>query len=293
MKKALASASLLLGVVAAAPAAQAQCPPGSWLCADISISGGIVAAPPPPVVYVQPPPPPPPPQVVYIQQPPPPPRVVYVQPPPMVVYQPAPPPPVYVTTTPTRFYVQQPGQSGALVGLQAHFGGLAFGSSSGSTSFMGLGGLALRARGRNGYWGGELGVSFARGTDYNRDARTEIPITATGLVYFNPQNRFQVYGLLGASLSYAYVQYAPGNAGAHRGLSEAEYGYLGGHVGLGFEYQVSQRFSLFADVRGFLRTRIDDQTSNPEFSRNLSDGSTQTTNTSMGLSSQLGAVLYF
>ena len=91
MKKALASASLLLGVVAAAPAAQAQCPPGSWLCADISINGGVgIGA---PMVYVQPPPPPPPPQVVYVQQPPPPPRVVYVQQPPMVVYQPAPPEP--------------------------------------------------------------------------------------------------------------------------------------------------------------------------------------------------------
>lgn len=288
MKKALASASLLLGVVAAAPAAHAQCPPGSWLCADISISGGVAVAPPPPVVYVQPPPPPPP-QVVYVQPPPPPPRVVYVQQPPVVVYQPA-PPPVYVAQ-PTR--LMYPMQSNTLVGLQAHVGGLGFGGAGGGTSFMGLGGLGLRVRGRNSHWGGEFAISLAGGTDYNRDYRVEVPVTASAILYFNPQNRFQVYGLLGANLSYAYVEYQPANRGAHRFFNEGEYGYIGGHLGLGFEYQVTQRFSLFADVRGFLRTRIDDTTSvNPEFSRTV-DGATQTTNSSMGISSQLGAALYF
>lgn len=290
MKKALASASLLLGVLTAAPAAHAQCPPGSWLCADIRVGGGLIAQPPPPpVVYVQPVMPPPPPRVVYVQPPPPPPRIVYVQPPPVVVYQPA-PPPTYVVPAATQYMPIQ--QRSTLVGLQAHAGFTMLPSLSGAGA-IGLGGAGLRIRGRNQFWGFELAVSAAGGRDYNGDARIEVPTTGSMLFYFNPQHRFQVYGLLGAQLSFGAVDYTALNAVAH-GQPWGQYVHVGGHAGLGFEYQASARVSLFVDARGFLRTRIDDEADrNPEFARTLPTGTTQTTNTSMGLSTQVGVVLYF
>jgi hypothetical protein len=292
----IALASLVLGITAAAPSAFAQCPPGSWLCADITIG---TAPPPPTTVYVQPPPPPP----VIVQPAPPPPRRVIVVPPPapvvvqpapVVVYQPAPPvQQTYVMPPPTQYtYYPTPRRQG-YVGLQGQLGGAFFGGAGGA---MGAFGAGLRVRDR-GHWGGELALNLAGGTDYNGDLRGEIPLTLTGMFFFNPQHRFQLYGLAGFGLSFAAVDYTVANRVAHGGRRGGEYAYLGAHAGIGGELQLTPSFSLFADVRGFLRGRIDDERdNNPEFARNVVNGSTvttQTTNTSAGVFSQLGAVWYF
>ena len=80
----------------------------------------------------------------------------------------------------------------------------------------------------------------------------------------------------------------------HNGQQHANYMYFGGQAGLGLELQVSQRFSLYADMRGFLRGRIDGDTrNNPEFTRPVAGGGTQTTNSSAGLMSTAGMVIYF
>ncbi len=303
----LALSTLALGLTLAAPSAFAQqaCPPGSWLCADITIGGGVQA---PPPVYVSPPvmvmPPPP---VVYMQprprvyiQPPPPARV-YIQPPPVVVYQPQ---QVYVPQQQFYYQQQQPQQGYQLqppprrgyAGLQVGLGGSYLGSGSMHGAPGGMGGVSggLRLRGA-GHLGGELTIGIYGGRDFNRDDRTEVPISLSGLVYFNPQNRFQIYGVFGVGASWASVNYAAGNTAAHGGLSGANYGYVGGQLGLGAELQLSQRFSLFVDVRGFVRTRVDDgRNRNPEFSQfNASLHATETTNTSFGAVGQIGAALYF
>src|SRR3954453_20147540 len=94
MKK-LALTGLVLALTAAAPAAnaQSQCPPGSWLCADITIGATPAPAPAPVIIEQAPPPPrvivvpaPRPPRIIYAPAPP----RVYVAPAPVVVYQPAP-----------------------------------------------------------------------------------------------------------------------------------------------------------------------------------------------------------
>ena len=285
MKK-IALATALLGSLAVASNASAQsCPPGSWLCAEVQIG---TAPPPPPTVYVAPPP-----QVVYVQ-----PRRVYVQPPPVVVYQP--PQPVYVQPPPT--YVATgyiaPARRNGYVGIQGQLTGSLLGTNtvagvgSGLASVGGLG-LGLRFRG-NGYLGGELALNVVGGTDWNLDSRVEVPVTAAALVYFNPQNRFQIYGVAGLGVSVANVRYNATNR-AIRGRSEGDYAYVGGLLGLGAELQLTQRFSLFADVRGFLRGRVDDdRDQNPEFARtNPATGATQTANGSAGVAMQLGGVLYF
>lgn len=291
----IALASLVFGLTAAAPSAFAQCPSGSWLCADITIG----TSPPPTTVYVQPspppptvivtPPPPPPRRVIVVPAPPPPPTTVYVQPspPPVVVYQPA---PTYVAPPPTRLAYVPPQRRQHYLGLQAQLGGVAF--PGGHNSAMGVLGAGMRFRSQ-GHFGAEMALHLAGGVDYNGDARVEVPFTLTGMYFFNPQNRFQVYGLAGIGMSFAAVEYALRNRAAHPG-STGEYAYLGGYVGIGAELQITPHFSLFADMRGFLRGRVDNSRDiNPEFARNLPNGTTQTTNTSTGLFSQIGGVLYF
>lgn len=301
-----ALATLVLGLSVAAPAAYAQsCPPGSWLCAEVTIGGGVAvqpivrAVPPPPVVMQAPPPvvvvQPPQPRVIYM--PPPPPRVYVTAPPPVIVYQPAMPQQVYVQQYQQQQYMIRPAQPAGYFGIQASVLGSFLGTSptapTPGTGFIGGAQAGFRFRSR-GVLGGELTVGYVGGRDYNGDTRAEIPITVGALVYFNPQNRFQVYGTAGMGVSFADVRYNGGNTAAHGGLGGANYAYLGGYAGIGAEFQLSQRFSLFADVRGFLRGRIDDSAdANPEFARITSSGSTQTTNLSGGILTQLGAVVYF
>ena len=283
-----------LGLVTSSAAAQ-SCPPGSWLCAganvggvggSFSIGGGVVAQVPQPPVKIRPPPPPPPPQTVYVEQP------VYVQQPVYVaqpvyvqqpIYQPA---PVYVQN----YQWVGAGRNSAF-GLGAFATGLTFGGRGSQTS--GLGGAGLTARFRYGqYLGTEVAVAGLYGTDYNGDLRTEIPASLNELIYFNPQNRLQVYALLGVGMSFAGVQYQDGR-GAGRGHDTASYTYAGGQAGLGLEWQLTRNFSLFTDARAFIRTRIDaDASTNPEFTR-VNGGVTQTSNTSFGVTGQLGAIFYF
>jgi len=322
-KLALGTIGLTFSLVASTAQAQ-NCPPGSWLCAGVNIQGGAQLGPPGPVyvqqqqgaVYVQPPVygpgprvyvVPPRPRVYVTQQP------VYVQPPPVVVYQPPPRPvyyqqPVYV---PQPVYVQQPvyiqqqGYRGGYMpptttpgrgymGLQLAVASGFMGVRPGLTAAAGMLGIqgGLRFHGAR-RLGAEITIGGFGGTDWNGDARTEFPLMATGMLVFNPDSRFQVYGLAGLGLSWSRVNYAPANRAA-RGISEAAYTHGGGALGLGAELQLSRSFALFADVRGFLRTRLDSSAaSNPEFARTAANGSTETTNTSGGVAAQAGLAVYF
>lgn len=297
MKK-IALAGVVLGLSTIAPAAaRAQsCPPGALLCADIRIG----TQQPPPVmvqqpVYVQPPAPP---RVLIV---PPPPRV-YVQQPPVVVYQQrpvfVPPPPLVYTqtvytqqTVQTNVTQQPPARRNTYFGLQGQFATSFFGGHG--TAMFG-GGTGFRIRG-TGHFGFELGLNVFGGQDYNGDRRLEVPLSASALVIFNPQHAFQVYGVAGLNASFSRVSYSFDNSQMWRNYaSSAEYTHIGGHIGLGFERQINQRFSLFLDARVFIRQRVDgDAASNPEFARITPDGFLQTTNTSAGALLNAGAVVYF
>jgi len=298
MKKIALPTLITLSTVVAAPAAFAQsCPPGSWLCADVQIGTGV-AQPPvvveqpvvqqPPVVVYQPPPPP---QTVYIQQP----RVVVTTVPTYTTYQ--------TTYQPTYSWVGM-GREQAF-GIAAHVGGAFLPGRGYGTSAAGMWGAGGSLRFRSHPWlATELTFDVFSGRDYNGDSRTEMPFTLNELVYLNPQNRFQFYGLLGLGLSWAAVTHdggstvggtgsLPTTSAFTHGPSSDNYAYIGGQLGFGAEWQITPRFSLYSDVRGFLRTRIDQSAdSSPEFTR-TSDGHTQTSNTSMGSTFQLGALLYF
>src|SRR6185436_11774898 len=77
-----------------------------------------------------------------------------------------------------------------------------------------------------GHFGTEFLLNAVWGKDYNGDHRQEIPLAFSGLFYFNPQNRFQVYGLLGLGFSVAWVTYSNTSTiysdGIGRGVSNAD-----------------------------------------------------------------------
>lgn len=290
----LASASLLVTTLA-----QAQnCPPGSWLCADLQIgggvSGGVVIGGGRPVAPAAP---------VVVQPPPPAPVLVPAPPPPVVVMQPAPvyvPPPqpvvvvrqqpVYYTTyTPAVALPDRP----QTFGLGAYASGLFLSTHESSRSGAAMGGGAVMMRYRHTpFLASEATLGGMVGRDYNGDRRAEVPVTVGGALYFNPRNRFQVYGLLGVGMSFATVRYDGDNA-RFRGREDASYTYLGGYAGLGAEWQLSRNFSLLFDVRGFIRGRVDREVeTNPEFTR-YNGPRVETTNVSMGMTGQLGAMFWF
>lgn len=298
MKKIALSSLLCVSATLFSAAALAQdCPPGS-VCAgaqlntgifgiggNVQINGGVAPRP----VYVQP-------QTVYVQ----PPQPVYVQPQPVYVQ----PQTVYVQQ-PTRYVVSQPVQyttttatyqwiglrRGQAIGLGAFASGLSAGARDQQRASLGGVGATMRFR-YHPYLASELTLGGYFGRDYNGDQRAEVPVTVNELIYFNPMHRLQVYGILGLGVSWATVQYEGLNA-VTRGRDAAGYAYVGGQAGLGLEWQLTRNFSLFTDARAFIRTRVDSELeTNPEYTRS-SGTRVETTNTSAGVTGQLGAMFYF
>jgi Outer membrane protein beta-barrel domain len=268
--------TLMLGTPAAAWAQSAApsqgCPPGSWFCAETT----------------QAPAPPPGAQVVQVQTAPaqpPPPVVVYQPPPPVVVYEqpgthyyavpPPPPPPVY-------YYRPKYRRRGEW-GINLHLEGAALGHASNvpSGGSMWGGGFGLRYRPVP-VFALETDLDFVGGVDYQDRPRTETATTINGLFFLNPKSRAQVYLLAGFGWSWAHVS-------ADSLGDSYDYDYFGGQGGLGLEFRVSKHFALNFDARAFIRTRIDDNTIQPEFVSTTG----QTTNTSAGGLFTGGMTFYF
>lgn len=260
---------------------QAQCTGDELFCAEASfrmnasfrMGGSVRTAPPPPRRA----------QVVVVHEPAPPP------PPPVVVYQPAPPPPqpttVYVETQaqPVRHEVHydvEPVQLG--VGLHGHIGGM-------FTRDVQMGGAtgALRIRPGDGHFGVDLGIGVYGGQDHNGWDRVEVPLTADVLLFLNPDDRLQVYGIAGVGVSFAQAE-QNGFDDPYFDYNAREYAYVGGELGAGLELRLSRWFAINGDVRGFVRERVDDDPE-PEFVAD--DG--RTTDTSGGVLLNLGATVYF
>jgi hypothetical protein len=251
--------------------APGSCPPGSWFCAEapqapagpagqpvqVQVQPGYGPAPAPPVVVYQPPPP-----------------VVVYQAPQTRYYAVPPPPPAQV------YYVKQRRQRSEW-GINLHLEGAAFGAKPGVTS--------------DGIWGGGIGLrfrpvpvfaletdlDFVGGTDWNGYNRSEVASTINGLFFLNPHSRAQVYLLAGFGWDWATV------SGAPLGMQNPD--YFGGQGGLGLEFRAAKHLALNFDVRGFIRTRIDDNASYvPEFTSNG-----ETTNTSAGVIFTGGLTFYF
>lgn len=262
--------------------AQTPCPPGSWFCSNTEIKIGPTPTPPPPPQQPIPAPPPvpappvvqPAPTIIYAPQPapPPPPVVVYAAPPPPPVYAPPPLPP------PPR----------SEFGLGLYLGGAAFGATDRAAGRgAGMFGIGINARIRP---TPRFALDFSFGTfsgrDGNDNERKENIYSLLGLFYLNSGSPLQVYLLGGLGFATARVD-VPDQFGSY---SRQGYAYFGGLFGGGLEIRVSRRIALNFDIRGFIRTRIDDNAqTNPEFVSQ--DG--HITNTSAGALFTGGLNIYF
>lgn len=164
-------------------------------------------------------------------------------------------------------------------GLQLRLEGAAVVARDGNSS-AGLGGAGASFRWRpSPYFAFDLGADIVGGTDYNGDDRVEFSGALSGILYFNPQHRVQVYAIGGIHLSHAevdtpYLQTA-GDFRSDWSGDEATRNYFGGHGGLGVEFRIARHFGMFVDALAIIRTRVDSE--EPEF-RDPYTG--ETTNTS-------------
>ncbi|MEM6956333.1 MAG: outer membrane beta-barrel protein [Myxococcota bacterium] len=281
---ALLAAALALPAIAPS-AASAQCANGATVCADVSVSASAsvsigrrprrraqvvqVQAPPPPpprgrVLVVQPAPPAPPPQQVVVVQPPPP-QPVQEQ--------------VVIIEQDTN--VRVTGRRAPKLGLTARIGSLL-------AEDVRMGGLTAGLRFRpSRIFGVELSIGAFGGSDYYDRDRVEVPVSFDFMFHFPRASRFQAYALIGSHFSWARAEgfdpvFGPGTI--------REFRYFGGQIGLGMEYRLNRHFAVSADIRGFIRTRIDNEFDAPEFV-NATTG--ETTDTSAGALVSLGAHFYF
>lgn len=234
MKKTIIAFALAVGTLAVAGTASAQdCGYGYTFCAQVQIG-----VPQPPMVYVQPAPPPP---VIYVQPAPPPPPVYVVRPRPrLVYYQPAP-----VTVTAPAFVMPE-----RQVGLGLHVGAAAVSENEDP-----MGGFGAHIRYRlNPRFAVEGTLDLFRGMGYEGIPRSEVPLTVNGLWYMNPQNRLQLYFLAGVGVASAHIGSEDYSSGA-----QVDTAFAGLQAGVGGELRLGRHLAVSADVRGFVRGRLDDE----------------------------------
>ncbi|MBK6519485.1 MAG: outer membrane beta-barrel protein [Polyangiaceae bacterium] len=152
-------------------------------------------------------------------------------------------------------------------GLNLRIEGAAFAGRYENVVGMGGAGASFRWR-PSPYFAFDIGADIIGGRDYNDDERIEFSGALSGMVYFNPQHRVQVYGIGGIHLSHAEVETWDNTMVDDWTTSESR-NYFGGHGGLGIEFRISRHFAMFVDALALIRTRIDDD--QPEF-RNPSTG---------------------
>ena len=260
--------------------AEAQC---VGLCASANLQAGVsiggsiqigTAPPPPAVVYVQPAPAPPPVMIVPAPQPP----IVYVQPAPAPVPAPAPAPAPVPATPPTP---PRPD-----LGVRVHLGGV----MSDSIEMGGLG-AAFRVRPDLGHLAVDLGLAGYGGVDEQGRDRGEFVAFGDLLFFINPRSELQVYALAGLGVSSAHVE---GVDPVTDKTVARDMGHVNGSLGLGLELRISDSFAINGDLRGFVRSRVDDDPE-PEFIEVDDDGrfTGRTTDTSGGGIVTVGATFYF
>ncbi|AUX38648.1 hypothetical protein SOCE26_000250 [Sorangium cellulosum] len=250
-----------------------NCPPGAWFCEEVEPPRDAGEPPPaaapeeaPPAEALPPPPAPPrrqragrpaqPPVVIYQTPSGPPPQVIVVAPgatpPPRVIVRrmtpPVPPPP------PKRRWRRQ-------WGINLRMQGLMMGEEHGGAENAGMGGVGISLRYRPiPAFAFDVGADFLGGTDYNGYARTEVPLSLSGILFVNPRSRTQFYFTGGLHMSHAEVE-RPWSSAASGGTEfspNTEYDYFGAHGGIGLEFRLSRRLALNIDALGFVRGRTDD-----------------------------------
>ncbi len=205
-----------------------------------SVSGQIIVAPAPPPVVIMPLPPPPP--------------MVVVQPTPVVYAYAAPTPPPTVIV---KKQVVAPGPPAfdKKVGIGLKLDGAIHSQETKVGEGMGGAGLLLRMRLKP-HFALELAIDALGGKGYAGEPRFEVPAYLTLMWY--PGRHWSVvqpYLMLGFGGAWARVGEDPH---ADRPV------YVGGLGGIGLELKLGKQLALFAEMRGFVRYRVNDRPSDPE-----------------------------
>ncbi len=297
--KLVVSSSVLAFVLAIPGVAAAQsapggssCPPGSWFCAEppdakAAPAGKPVGLDPLPEPSDEPPAQAPrrAPTVTYQPAPSsgPPPVVVYQPPPPVMGARPEAPPPYEYEPPPPHRPLTPPQEWG----VNLHLEGAMLGSGTRNDAGMGGLGAGLRFKPSR-HFGLETTLDFVGGHGYAGDLRNETALSFNGLIFLNPQDRFQVYLLGGFGWAWAHSRNDPSDP--TQSAFDANYAYFGGQAGVGLELRVTRVLAFNVDFRGFIRSRTDALAqTQPEFTSTTG----QQTNTSGGGLLTAGMTLYF
>lgn len=268
--------------------AQDECPPGSWFCDQEEDAE--------PEEEVEP-----------AEQAPPPERVVVPKrrphsAPPIVVYQPEgePQPTIVVVQKTAPDAPPRPKKprwkkewgvnlrlQGVMLGRDRKHDDHAQGDRT-ENDRQGMGGLGVGLRYRPiPHFAFEVGLDALTGRDYQDDDRTETALTFNGLLFFNPKDKLQFYGLGGFGFSGAHVI----RDRSVEVQDERDYSYFGLQGGLGLEWRFARKTALNFDLVGFVRGRTDDG-ARDEFEFTDPDTGRQT-NTSGGGLARLGLTIYW
>lgn len=177
-------------------------------------------------------------------------------------------------------------------GFNLHLEAAILGHQAARASNSGMGGLGFSFRYRPmPVLAFEAGVDLLTGTDYQGYSRGEAALLLNTLVFFNPHDIVQVYGLGGLGFSAANVTIAPRTGEASFQRHDEQYSYFGAQLGLGLEVRVSRSIALGGDILGFVRGRTDNRANTvPEFE----DPNThRATNTSGGGLIRVGSTFYW
>lgn len=170
-------------------------------------------------------------------------------------------------------------------GLNLRLEGILMGDNKYRSKDAGMGGLGVSLRYRPiPYFAFDAGLDFVGGTDWAGNDRHETALLLSGIVYFNPYSKVQVYTIGGVGFSGARVT----PVGTDQ---EVKYSYFGAHLGAGLEFRVGRKVALNLDLIGFIRGRTDKLSdTQPEFT----DPDTgRVTNTSGGGLARAGITFYW
>ncbi|MGH7270346.1 MAG: outer membrane beta-barrel protein, partial [Polyangiaceae bacterium] len=220
--------------------------------------------------------------------PPPPPPPMYRSSPPGMTETPG-EPPTYVYVRPRRPPISPLREWG----LNLRFEGVPVAGVFHNSGLFGAG-TGLRYKPTR-FIGIEGDLDFIGGRGYLGEHRSETALALNGMVFLNPRSQAQVYVLAGLGWSGAHVTCDPASDACssslpQNGLLDEHYVYFGGQVGVGLEARLDRHLALNADLRAFIRGRVDDLSGRqPEFI----DTNGQTTNASGGALITAGATIYF